>query len=245
MIAVINDVSFQERFATIEAAMNRMHQFLDICKRIQKEEITNIHEIKTGLIDGQIEIAPNYKLIQLLQEFRQREERTLLLSILTNKGTYRTEEESVCKINGKKTSVPLQNVQDFLISLLSNVVYEAPVLKVTMEQGDKEMRNISKDEHIYYYRQDLGLRKYCANDKKHKFDRENYYGKGKVGSRMDLSDEEAQELLNKAIYIKGRLFAKKDDHYYAFQREQDIIYHGYRVDDLRDDIKKTLDKEFL
>lgn len=57
MIAVINDVSFQERFATIEAAMNRMHQFLDICKRIQKEEITNIHEIKTGLIDGQIEIA--------------------------------------------------------------------------------------------------------------------------------------------------------------------------------------------
>lgn len=91
----------------------------------------------------------------------------------------------------------------------------------------------------------LEIMHYCIGILKHKFDRENYYGKGKVGSRMDLSDEEAQELLNKAIYIKGRLYAKKDDHYYAFQREQDIIYHGYRVDDLRDDIKKTLDKEFL
>ena len=106
------------------------------------------------------------------------------------------------------------------------------------------MRNISKDEHIEYYRRELGLRRFCANDKKHKSDRENYYGKGKVGSRMDLPDKEAQELLNKAIYIKGRLYAKKDDRYYAFQNEQDIIYHGYRADDLRDDIKKTLDKEF-
>ena len=85
MIAVINDVSFQYPFATIELAVKNMHQFLDICKRIEKEEATNIQEIKTGLIDSQMEIVPNYKLIQLVQEFKNREERSLLISILTNK----------------------------------------------------------------------------------------------------------------------------------------------------------------
>lgn len=112
--------------------------------------------------------------------------------------------------------------------------------------GEKkvELRNLSLNEHIDYYREELGLRRYIANDKKHKYDRENPYGKGKVGSRMDLLDEEAQDLLNKAIEIKGRLYAKKDGYYYAFQRERDIDYHGYRADDLGDDIKRQLDKKF-
>ena len=71
MIAVINDVSFQYTFATKELAMEYMHKFLDICKRIKREEVTNVHEIKTGVIDTQMEISPDFKLIQLLQNFRQ------------------------------------------------------------------------------------------------------------------------------------------------------------------------------
>lgn len=88
MIAVINDVSFQYPFATKELAVQYMHQFLDICKRIQKDEITNIKKIRTGLVDSQTYIGPDYKLIQLIQEFKGREERSLLLGILTNRGTY-------------------------------------------------------------------------------------------------------------------------------------------------------------
>lgn len=72
----------------------------------------------------------------------------------------------------------------------------------------------------------------------------NFYGKGKVGSRMDLDDEEAQELLNKAIYIKGRLYGKKNGAYYAFQKERDVYYHAYRADDLGEDKKNILDKNF-
>ncbi len=61
---------------------------------------------------------------------------------------------------------------------------------------------------------------------------------------MDLHDEDAQDLLNKAINIKGRLYAKKNGYYYAFQNEMDIIYHGYRAEDLGEDIKRQLDKKF-
>ena len=245
MIAVVNDVSFEYQFSTIKNAIDYMHRFLDICKRIETEEVTNIQEIRTGVINTQINIAPDYKLIQLIQEFKEREERSYLLSILTNRGTYATEGENACLIDGKKSTVCAQAIDNFLISLLSNKIFEQSLIRVTIEQNDVELRNISKCEHLEYYRNELGLRRWSANDKKHKPDRDNPYGKGKVGSRMDLDGEEAQELLNKAIYIKGRLYAKKDGKYYAFQNERDINYHGYIADDLGEDIKRRLDVEFV
>lgn len=245
MIAVINDVSFQYPFATRELAMKYMHIFLDICKRIKKEEMTNIDEIKTGVIDTQREISPDFKLIQLLQNFQTREERTFLLGLLTNQGTYDSEKGNICMIAEKESLICAYAIDNVLISLLSHTLFEVPVIKGLVDGEEINIRNLSRDEHINYYRKELGIRRYIANDKKHKFDRENPYGKGKVGSRMDLRNEEAQELLNKAIEIKGRLYAKKNDHYYAFQNERDIDYHGYRADDLGDDIKHRLDREFV
>ena len=244
MIAVVNDVSFRYPFVTVDLAIESMHHFLDICKRIEKDEITNIHEIKTAVIDSQAEIGPGYKLIQLIQEFKGREERSLLLSILTNRGTYRECEGSVCRIDRKESAICSLGIGNILISLLSDSLFSMPIVIGVIEGEKVEIRNVSKDEHIDYYRKELGVRRYIANEKKHKFDRENSYGKGKIGSRMDLQGEEAQKLLNKAIYIKGRLYAKKNGHYYAFQNERDVDFHGYRADDLGEDVKRQLDKEF-
>lgn len=244
MIAIVNDVSFQYSYETVESAIKSVHQFLDICKRVKRDEITLIDEIKTGVIDTQVEIAPDYKIIQLIQEFKTREERSFLLSILTNQGTYKTEAGEKCIIDGKVSLICFQSIDNFLISLLSSPIFAAEKVEGTVGDKKVDLRNLAKDEHIDFYRKELGIRRYVANDKKHKFDRENNYGKGKIGSRMDLRDKEAQDLLNKAIYIKGRLYAKKNESYYAFQNEQDIIYHGYRADDLGDDVKRQLDKVF-
>ena len=244
MIAVINDVSFQYPFATKKLAIEYVHKFLDICQRIKREEVTNVHEIKTGVIDTQREISPDFKLIQLLQDFQTREERTFLLGLLTNQGTYCSEQENICQIAEKESLVCIYAIDNILISLLSNELFETPVVKAIVAGEEISLRNLSKEEHINHYRKELGLRRYIANDKKHKFDRENFYGKGKAGSRMDLHDEEAQDLLNKAVEIKGKLYAKKNGYYYAIQNERDIDYHGYRADDLGDDIKSQLDKEF-
>ena len=60
---------------------------------------------------------------------------------------------------------------------------------------------------------------------------------------MDLSDEEAQYLLDRANSIKGRLYAKKGRNYYAFQKTRECIYHGYIADDLGDDIKSAINSE--
>ena len=50
-------------------------------------------------------------------------------------------------------------------------------------------------------------------------------------------------MLNKAVKIKGRLYGKENGNYYAFQNERDIDYHGYRADDLGEDVKRQLDRE--
>ncbi len=97
--------------------------------------------------------------------------------------------------------------------------------------------------HLRFHRKALGIRIYEANIKKHKKERENYYGRGKVASPMDLSDLEAQELLNRAIWIKNRLYARKGTHNYAFQHTGNCIYHGYIADDLGDDILSVLYRE--
>ncbi|HBA69991.1 MAG TPA: hypothetical protein DCZ40_11640 [Lachnospiraceae bacterium] len=224
--------------------MEYMHKFLDVCKRIKREEVTNIHEIKAGVVDTQQEIGPDFKLIQLLQNFQTREEKTFLLGLLTNQGTYYAEEGKLCRIAEKESLVCAYAIDNILVSLLSHVSFETPVVKSIVADEEIDIRNLSKDEHINYYRKELGIRRYIANDKKHKFNRDNPYGRGKIGSRMDLRDEEAQDLLNKAIEIKGRLYAKKNGYYYAFQNERDIDYHGYRADDLGDDVKYQLDKVF-
>lgn len=59
---------------------------------------------------------------------------------------------------------------------------------------------------------------------------------------MDLEQEEAQELLDKAISVNGRLYGRKNGVDYAFQNTQDIVYHGYRADDLSDNIRRELNK---
>lgn len=41
------------------------------------------------------------------------------------------------------------------------------------------------------------------------------------------------------------MLREKNGHYYAFQHEGDVNYHGYRVDDVGEDIKYQLDKEFV
>lgn len=69
------------------------------------------------------------ELIQLVQEFKGREERTLLLGILTNKGTYKESEGSVCEIDGKKSVTCSRGMDHILVSLLSNPIFKLPVIK--------------------------------------------------------------------------------------------------------------------
>jgi hypothetical protein len=101
-----------------------------------------------------------------------------------------------------------------VVSMETDSVFTQNLLTGQIGETSVSIRNISDEGHICEYKTLLGLRIYVANDKKHKKNRFNAYGKN-IASPMGLDHEEAQELLDKAIEVKGRLYARKGSINYA------------------------------
>ena len=97
MIAVVNDVSFQYQYPTAEKAVQSVHEFLNLCKGSERDEITKIDRIETGRIDTQVgNCTLTIGLMKLIQEFREQEERDyFLISLLTNRGTFIKQEDGM------------------------------------------------------------------------------------------------------------------------------------------------------
>ncbi|MGN0334377.1 MAG: hypothetical protein ACI4DV_01765 [Lachnospiraceae bacterium] len=243
MKIVINDLSFQYPFYDEQTALEKLHEFIRICKVLEKGTLKNVEKIVSCIIDPSVKITPQCSLYTLLQRFETKDEKRYLLGLLVSRPTVPQERQMKCTVNGKESFACLLAVENMLVSLLSNPIFSGSEIAACLDDQEITIRNISKDVHIDYYRNELGKRIYAGNDKKHKKDRVNSYGKGKEGSPMDLEQEEAQELLDRAICINGRLYARKNDKNYAFQNTRDVIYHGYIAEDLGDHIKKELDKQ--
>lgn len=242
MKIVINDMSFQYQFYNEQKALEKLHEFIYVCKELESGKLKNVEGIISDYIDPSSEIIPGCKLFKLLQKFETKDEKSYLLGLLTNRPKISAEEKIMCVMNAKESWIWSQVFNHMMISLLSNSVFESPEVQVYLDDSSKVIRNLSTKIHIDYYGNELGKRIYVANDEKHKKYKENFYGKGKVASPMDLEQNEAQELLDKAITVNGRLYGRKNGSNYAFQNTQDVIYHGYIADDLPDNIKSELDK---
>lgn len=201
MIAAINDMPFQERFSCKEEAIKKIRQWMEVCKKIESEESTAIERLYAIPIDSSAEIAPEYRLIQLVNDFRTIDEKRYLIHLLTN-----------------------LNKPDTLPKEPSKSV---------------ELKNIVNEDHIKSYKHLLGIRIYEPN-KKHR--KEAYVdAAGRYVDAMDLNEEEAQKLLNKAIEINGNLYGKRHGQYYCFQKHHDNYYHGYQNNELGLHITKKID----
>lgn len=98
------------------------------------------------------------------------------------------------------------------------------------------IRNLAVKEHINIHRHELPIRKYEFNPK-HKVN-------SGWGTEMDLSDETAQAVLNKAIPAESdpkHLIAKYHGKYYSFRCHWDIYYHGYWDNTMPENLKHRLD----
>ena len=243
MRVIVNDLSFQWRMYSQEEALEKLLNLIKICREIEGGRLKKVEKlVLVDKIDVQYEIAPSCSIIKLLQRVLPLEERRYLLSILLNRGTGGMVSGSpfVC---GEKSSYACAAARkEAVVSLLSSVLFSDSVITGKIDDQPVVLKNIGKKEHFFAHREILGIRIYRANSEKHKKERSNFYGKGKVASPMDLDDEHAQRLLDKAIEFKGKLYGRYQGKNYSFQREQDVYYHGYIDDTLRDDVKTELDK---
>lgn len=241
MIAVINDLSFEKIFPNKNQAVDKVRQWMDICKRIESQETTAIDDINSVMLNTSAEIAPDYPFIQLVKEFETRDERRYLIHLLTNLNKPESMPEEPFYLRGKCSYICPLAKETVLISLESDDLFGNPILTGRLNQEEVFIKNISKQDHILLYEGFLGIRHYEAN-KKHR--KQPYIdAAGRYVDAMDLDDMEAQELLNHAIEIEGNLYGKRNNQYYSFQRHHGNYYHGYQNNELGLHIRKIIDGE--
>ena len=88
MRVIVNDLSFQWRMYSQEEALEKLLNFIKICREIEGGRLKKVEKlVLVDKIDVQYEIAPSCSIIKLLQRVLPLEERRYLLSILLNRGT--------------------------------------------------------------------------------------------------------------------------------------------------------------
>lgn len=243
MQVAINDLSFRFPFYEKKRFFEKLNQFIDICQFLESGRCHRIeHQRLTGtVIDTNQNICQGSNLSKLIREFSDRDRKRYLLGLLTNRGQSKPVAFPFV-FHDLASDLCAQAKDDAVVSLESRPEFNEKSIEGAIRDQRTEIRNIARWAHTEDYRIELGIRKYEANIGKHKPDKDHPYGKGKVASRMDLDDVEAQELLDQAIEIKDRLYARKENRNYAFQESSPGIYHGYIAEDLPDDIQRTLAK---
>lgn len=246
MKVMLNDLSFQYTMSSREEALERLRQFSYLCKMIQinikSHFYTNLEMIETAPSGNYSwPIAPGENVYKLAQRIENKEQKHYLLSLLTNKGTDPDMQDAF--ILDQKQSYLLGRAcreGGMVISLCSVPLFEQSELSGIYQEETHNLKNISRDQHCDEHWRTLGIRRYKPNSNKHKRDRMNNYGGSAPASPMDLSDEEAQNLLSNAIQVDGRLYGRKNDKNYAFMEEQPGVYHGYIAEDLPDHVIRVL-----
>lgn len=241
MVAAINDLSFGKKFSNKEEAVQKVRQWMEVCKKLELQETTAIEKICSEMIDTSAEIAPDYPLITLVKEFKTRDEQRYLYHLFAN---LEKPENIVCDpfcLKGQCSYICSWARKTVVVSLESDIMFDQPILNGQIGQREVAIKNISKQEHIREYEEFLGIRHYEAN-KKHR--KQPYIdAAGRYVDAMDLDEEEAQKLLDHAVEIEGNIYGKRKGQYYCFQRHHDNCYHGYQNNDLELHIRNKIDEK--
>lgn len=244
MIVAINDLSFQYEMSSLDEALDRLYKFIELCELVEDGHMKNVEKVVIAEdFECSCVLASGLILSQIIQYIRPRDKQRKLMSLIRNRDTICVDQVAApfC-IDGKTSKLCACVRNDMVISLRSSPNFDSPALNGTCEDSPLSLDNLSLDEHIHIHQEKLGIRVYCANAGKHKPNRAYGYGKGKVASPMDLDDELAQKLLNKAIQFDGKLHAKKGGKYYTFMSQSPCVYHGYIDDRVPEYVQKKLDK---
>lgn len=241
MNAAINDLSFGKAFSSKAEAIEKVHQWMNTCKKIESGEMTAVENLYSDIINTSAEIAPGVPLIQLVKEFQTQDERRYLIHLLANLKRPECRPEAPFLFNENQSYICAWVKEGTLLSLETSAVFKEPELKGIIALEKVTIKNISRQEHISLYEKWLGIRHYESNRKHRK---EPYIdAAGRHVAAMDLNELEAQKLLNQAVEINGNLYGKKHGQYYSFQNHHDNCYHGYQNNNLGENIIKKIEEK--
>lgn len=240
MTAIMNDLPFQEQFGNKTEAIEKIQQWLMICKKLESSQASEVDELCGGKIDMTTMIAPDCCLAQLVKDISNRDEMRYLIHLLQHLRNPVIPTTEPFQFSGKQSYICGCAQDGFVVSLEMNAMYASSVLKGVQGTACIALKNIATESHILENEEFLGIRHYEANPK-HR--REAYRdAAGRYVDAMDLDEIEAQELLNCAVNVDDNLYGKKYGQYYCFQRHHANCYHGYQNNNLPLHIKNQIDK---
>lgn len=242
MEIVFNDISlscqFKNKYDAIEKLKNAIEILLCLRKQDSSFRLSSQKKV-TGL-----EISSGYYFGQLFSESNDiltQNHKTALKTFFTNfnvlphnvgKFMYEEDESEQCgyayERNGLLFSVGTR--EEFLAERIEGRYSCEGLCDIRVS-----IDNIAQEEHLIVHSRKLGRRLYEANPK-HKVN----YGWGSV---MDLRDDEAQRVLDKAVIAENdekHLIAKYKGSYYSFRCHWGNCYHGYRDNAMPENLKRRL-----
>lgn len=242
MEIIFNDIAmhyqFKDKYCALEKMITGIETLLYLRKQDSSFKICSSKKI-TGL-----EIAPGYYFPQIFNESNQ----VLNPNYKTAIKTFFTNFNHITCGDDKFIFDEIESLQCGLAYRINGVVFSLgtkdsflkPKISGEYTTDGKtseiaEIDNISKKNHVDVHWLKLGKRIYEANPK-HKAN----YG---WGSLMDLTDDEAQYVLDRATVAENEekhLIAKYQNTYYSFRCHWKNFYHGYQDNSMPEDMKRRL-----
>ncbi len=249
MNIVINDISFLKGFSDRYTADKALDEFGTLCLRMKKDEVSQVVPdrdiINSPVINKELPLASDYTLMDALKNMRLRDtdKFRFLISKLTQYSSGGEEEykDEITIADISSIHCALYRNEIF-ISLQSSDTFSQETIEGILNSEKKVvLRNIADQEHIYTYWRELGFREYELNPKHGK--REYIRAGGRFVGMAPETDELGQQLLNKVLSYKGRLFSvdtQRSNRIYEFRRSYANKYHGYCQNALTTDEEKTV-----
>ena len=254
MIIAVNDISFLWGCRDRYVAKEKLELFSDIIHEMKKDKVSNVkiplNFMSSNSIHKEIELAPNYTLIQALYEIRKEniERFNYLLYLLTKCGDDEMGEDIFTL--GEYSSKHIAKYRDcFLISLSVDRVFEDEIV-IGVLNGEEQctIKNLSNKSHLERFWNELGIRRYELNEKhgRREYTRSGGY---QVGEAPE-TDELGQFLLNHVVEVQGKLYAVdyEKDRIFEFRQTRENCFHAFRQKqlskELENKIKKISDEKY-
>lgn len=237
---VINDLAIHCQSKTTYEAIAHMQKLIVLIKELKKSKVLNTIYFDKKFTG--IQLAPNYYMEQMLNDSRlTKDERLFIKTILMKASKILPNPRCTFEIGNKSSSLLAYSYLNnlFVISIVTDLLFGKAYLRGSLNNGsqifDACLPNFSAVEDIEEHKHRLGIRIY-ENNPKHKLN----YG---WGSPMDLSDDIAQKVLDKAVPVPNNinhLIYYYNNKYYSFRKHHENCFHGYIDNNLSENLKKLL-----
>ena len=230
MSLVLNELSVCQKFESVYDAKNSYMTLVDIVRSLKNDYGVPIKSIVSCLDNVDFEVTDGINFIQFLNKSLDKEYRGIVLSIINNLPHLEIRYTKKLNVDGVEAvgATYAYEAEGVLISLKSLPIFfdDYVLCDIDGYSDVVSVRNISQKQHIFTHAESIVIRKFVPSPKHHK---KPYYRGGVIVSQMDISNEIAQEVLNKSTLVDGRLYGSLNDKIYEFRRTIGHYYHGFDV----------------